>query len=354
MKETLWEYLYFTPAEKRGIIVLFSLICLVFALPFLWSSFSSESISYDASAFEAEISEWETNLIQVDSSGRKKYFERNWDYEPSYKKKKTYVKKNKKKKEEIIIKPFSFDPNTATKSELMALGLPQRVVETLINFREKGGQFRKREDLKKVYGLKDEWYGALEQHIRIEKIKNEEQQFSENNYSAGKKDFRKEPGIIENNKKDTSEKPKETFPKKEYDDKPLIIDINNSTADEFQKLRGIGPSYSKRIINYREALGGFYNVSQISEVYGLPDSTFQSIKGYLIQGMDNPKIRQININSVSAEELKKHPYLSWKQANAIVKYRGEHGTFESLDELDKIYALSPELRTKLRPYLRIN
>ncbi len=346
MKETLGEYLHFTPTEKRGFIFFLGILVLVFSLPFFYSFFQ-EKPTLDTSEFEAEIEVWEAGLIQEDSTGRKKYFNKNWDYEPSYKKK----KKSRKKKnyQEVNINGFPFDPNKASLAELKNLGLPEKVASTLLSFRNKGGKFYKKEDLKKIYGLKKEWYDDLEPFIQIE------------NQAISKTNKAKEPTAGVEKKEEPGQEPtsipkennstkKKEYPKK--NDEPVVVDIGSASAEEFQKIRGIGPSFSKRIVKYRTSLGGFTDLSQISEVYGLHDSIYQKIKPSLkLPGTS--QIKKIPINSASADDLKAHPYLKWKTANAIVKYREKHGSFKSLDDLGKIYALSPEVLTKLKPYLEL-
>jgi len=209
---------------------------------------------------------------------------------------------------------FNFDPNTATKEQLIELGLSQKVVNILSNFINKGGRFYKKEDLKKIYGLTSEKYETLAPYIFIK----------ENSSNAHKK-------VI------PAEKPT----------KPITIDINNASANEWQKLKGIGPYYSEKIVDYRNKLGGFHQVEQLGEIYHFPDSVIQKIKPFLIV---SNQIKKTNINLASQEDLTKHPYLNYKQAKIIVKYRNQHGPYQSLDDLLKVKVLQQELITKISPY----
>ena len=113
-------------------------------------------------------------------------------------------------------------------------------------------------------------------------------------------------------------------------------------------MRGIGPAYAKRIITFREKLGGFSSVEQVAETYGLPDSTFQNIKSRL---QPSPVLHKIAINTISVAELRAHPYLETRQATAIVSFREQHGAFHSVDDLRNIRALPAAVLEKLRPYL---
>lgn len=132
--------------------------------------------------------------------------------------------------------------------------------------------------------------------------------------------------------------------------KPLKVDINKATAESFQRLYGIGPAYSKRIVKFREALGGFSNLHQISEVYGIPDSTFQSILPNL--EISPAVLHKIDLNTATKDELSIHPYLHWKEAKIIIAYREMHGAFQQLDDLKKIHGLEPETLQKMKPYLK--
>jgi competence ComEA-like helix-hairpin-helix protein len=146
---------------------------------------------------------------------------------------------------------------------------------------------------------------------------------------------------------------KKTFPKSEYEKKDYTVKVDINTADttELKKLKGIGIGYAKRIIKYREELGGFIRIEQLSEVWGLTPETFEKCLPQVI--ISNQNIKKININTASAEELKKHPYIFWKTANAIEKYRKANGNYKSLNDLKKIHLLDEEIINKIKPYLTI-
>jgi DNA uptake protein ComE-like DNA-binding protein len=117
-------------------------------------------------------------------------------------------------------------------------------------------------------------------------------------------------------------------------------------------LPGIGSKLANRIISFREKLGGFYSIDQISEIYNLPDSTFQKIKPFLRTGTQ--PVKKIDINSSDAAALKTHPYIRWNLANAIVQYRGQHGEYKSLDELKQIAIITPEIFERISNYLIVS
>lgn len=223
------------------------------------------------------------------------------------------------------IQYVEFDPNTASKEIFIQLGLAPKVAQSIINYRSKGGQFRKPIDFKKIYGLQESDYQRLEQYIIIkEQFAKREIPKSYNNYT------KKKPISFEK----------------------IEIDINTATVEDWKTLRGIGATYAKRIVKYRKSLGGFIDKAQLLNVYGLSDSTYQNIEPFLI--LKNQDIAKININTTTAKALKSHPYISWKEANAIIKYRKQHGAFSKTTDLSKIRSLKPQKVKELLPYLTVD
>ncbi|TNE56341.1 MAG: hypothetical protein EP344_12785 [Bacteroidetes bacterium] len=207
------------------------------------------------------------------------------------------------------ISPFPFDPNTASRNTLEQLGLPGYLVERLIRYREKGGKFREPADLRKLYGLSDRDYRLLEPYIQCA------------------------APSPENN----SPVPEKSRPAKTA---PAVVDINTATLEDWTRLPGIGPYRAKKILQYRERLGGFIQTGQVAEAYGLPDSVFLAIQGYLKAG--EVPTHRININTASEQELASHPYISYKQARLITAYRAQHGSYNSTDDLNHIIALADQ------------
>jgi DNA uptake protein ComE-like DNA-binding protein len=127
------------------------------------------------------------------------------------------------------------------------------------------------------------------------------------------------------------------------------IDINLADTTAFIALPGIGSRLADRIIRFREKLGGFHSIDQISEVYGLADTVFQQIRPLL----QKPPfaIKRININTAGLNELKAHPYIRYAIANSIVRYRDQHGAYTDLEDLKKIMLITEEIYNRIFPYL---
>ncbi len=380
MKHFLKEYFYYTHAERNGALTLALLCILAFLWPRISPFFVPKAPQTDLSAYQQAVADFlekekdeperppsglfafDPNTLSKDSlqllglSGRVaqniiNYREKVGPFYDAESLRKVYtlseedfrrlapyveIGKGKAKKqhaskavpaERELPPPFPFDPNQAGKEELLRLGLPEKVAQNILKYREKGGRFYQAEGLKKIYGMTEENYQRLQPFIRLSEAR---------------------PAQVA--KKTIA--PERNMPTSfGHQPAPAAVDVNKATAEDWQGLPGIGPAYAQRIIKFREALGGFASIDQVKETYGLPDSTFQNIRTHLRL---SPPGRKIEINEWSAVQLKSHPYLNWKQANAIVSYRANHGPFQSLEGFRKVRALPKELVDKLAPYLEFD
>ncbi|HHM21275.1 MAG TPA: hypothetical protein ENJ20_04545 [Bacteroidetes bacterium] len=336
IKEFLYEFFYYTRAERNAALILAFLCFFFFCLPTIYTLLVPPPPPIDFSEYRDVVAK----LMKEPPSGQEVAT--------------TTDDEQARLRGDITVAPpvelFSFNPNTATKEELIRLGLSDRTAQTLVNYRAKGGKFFKKEDLKKIYGLRTEDYERLAPWITIEKEKSDSGKKSnkekKQKVTAGKNQT---PAIAQPEKKrEIVAQKKKNYPIKRTA-APVIIDINKATPEEWQQLRGIGPYYAKRIVRFRDKLGGFASISQVAETYHLPDSTFQQIKPFL---KTSSIFKKININQCSLNELKEHPYISNLQATILFNYRKQHGNFHNMGELKK---LKPGFNEKdwkrLEPYL---
>ncbi len=205
-------------------------------------------------------------------------------------------------------KLFTFDPNTLDEDGFITLGLPERTARTIINYRNKGGKFRKPDDLRKIYSLKKEDADRIIPYARIETTNN---YYTPNKYQSY-------------NREEYSPKNKTVTP----------IDINTATVEEWKSLPGIGDVLSERIVKYRNRIKGFTSIEEVAKTYGLKDSTFQVIKSYL--KIVTPAEKKININTAYVHELIECPAINRDIALAILAYRQTNKKFNSLEDLKKI------------------
>jgi len=311
-QQFLKEYFNFTRKERKGIVFIVCLILIIIILPFFFPYFINEEKT-DATQFEKEIAQ-----LHVDSTS-KKYYSKNYD-EEYYN---DYTPSNKKYSTKSEV--FFFDPNTASVADWIRLGINPRTAQTIQKYISKGGKFHQPEDIKKIWGLSRKDAERLIPYVSIKEVKKEYPQNEQKEYPE-KKNY-----------------------SKNYSDQK--IDINLADTSEYIALPGIGSKLSKRIVAFREKLGGFYSVDQIGETYMLPDSTFQKIKPRLVVG--SKAIKKININSASVDEMKAHPYIRYSMANAIFQYRRQHGTFNSIEEIKKIMSVTEDFYNKASPYLAV-
>ena len=256
---------------------------------------------------------------------------------------KKYDNYQKKEIEEVVVEYNNFDPNLASIDDLLKVGIPKKTAYMITHYREKGGKFRKKEDLKKIYGMPEDVYLKLESYIVIPTNGVVASSVVDKNANAN-------PSTNTSPTNPAIPNAYNNTPQKKFAPAtPVNIDINKSTMEDWTKLNGIGPGYAKRIVTYRDKLGGFCNVEQVKETFGLPDSTFQKIKTQLSV---SPILKKINVNAATVEELKLHPYLKWNQVNIITNYRAQHGgKIANFEELKKIQGLPADVLEKIKPYL---
>jgi len=157
MGNILKDYFDFNKTEKRGIIALLVLIVLILFAPALYSALFSEKEKINYTAFKKEIEALEITVANYNSQKNKPYYQKTFDY---YDVDKSFAKRQ--------LQPFPFNPNTATAEEYKEMGLSDKQIQTIINYRSKGGKYYKKEDFAKMYCISKEEYEVLEDYIEIE------------------------------------------------------------------------------------------------------------------------------------------------------------------------------------------
>jgi competence ComEA-like helix-hairpin-helix protein len=234
----------------------------------------------------------------------KKFEKRN--YSNYYSKKKKYKAPDSK-----------FNPNTYTLSDWINLGLSEKQSVVVLKFTSRG--IYSEEDLKRIFVIPDVLFELIRDSVVYpERIQNTPNQES----------FKKQAKQI------------------------TLINLNTADTTEFMKIYGIGAFYAKQIIRYREKLGGFFKKEQLLEVWKMTPEAYDKIKDHVF--ISEKDVKRININSVTIEVLKVHPYLKWNQANSIVKMRIQRNGFKNIEEIKESVLIDSETYEKLFPYLSLH
>jgi DNA uptake protein ComE-like DNA-binding protein len=127
------------------------------------------------------------------------------------------------------------------------------------------------------------------------------------------------------------------------------VELNTADSAALTRVHGIGPSFARRIVLYRKKLGGFISKEQLKEVYGLDVEKYAGLSDEV--KVDASRVSKISINTIDFEQLRHFPYLSYKQANAIIQYRAQHGNYNSSNDMRAIAILNDEILLKIAPYI---
>ena len=221
------------------------------------------------------------------------------------------------------VEQFPFDPNTADSTQLLRLGLQPYQVRNIYKYRAKGGIYRSKEDFARLYGLTVKDYRRLEPYIRI---------------SA---DFEPAANLV--GERPRLERDTVRYPVKIKETEHIVL--NTADTNELKRVPGIGSYYAKEIVRHGKWLGGYVSVDQLDEIEDFP----QEAKQYFI--IENAQPQQLNVNRLTLQQLRRHPYINYYQAKTIVEYRRLHGDIRSLNDLRFSRDFTPEAIRRLEPYV---
>jgi len=299
--------------------------------------------------------------------------------EELYKRLKPYVRIKREEKPKSAtqrVKPVLFDPNTVRYEDLLSLGLTRIKSQNILNYRKKSGVFKQKNDLLNVPGIDSIDYTRLEKFIQINPILKQEYKlfpFDPNTVSkSGWDSLGVHSYIAERINKYLAKggcfkSPRDLLKIYGFDSlkleellpfiriktkmKPQIVklDLNRADTNQLITLPGIGLYFANKIIDYRSKLGGFYNINQLADIYGLRKSRVDSLSFFLVVDLEIQ--RSININKATVEELSKHPYISYREASDIIRFRKRKGVILDLEILLKKKILRESAYKRVKPYL---
>lgn len=298
MKKIIRDYLTFNKRERNGVFVLLAIIVMLIIYLNVSHLFIKEDTT-DFTKFEKEVTLLKGTIAQENNYSKKEQIS------------------TTDKISETKAEYFNFDPNNLPDADWKKLGLTDKQIHTIKNYEAKGGKFKTKEDVKKMYCISEKLYLSLEPYIQIS---------VKENLAAGGRQLT----IVKSSNSDP------------------LVELNTADSIQLIALKGIGAFYAKTIIKYRNSLGGFVSKEQLMEVWKLDQEKFDKIKDQV--RVDNSAVKKININTCSASDLK-HPYLKWNVVNAIVNYRDKHGKYKTVEEIKKTDLIDDDTFKKIEPYL---
>lgn len=296
------DFLYFNRRQRRGVLVLLSLILMIsVGVKTLKVALKSSYTDKPSSSVEAKFKAFKARQKTPDP---------------------TQV--NVFKAKELKIKA-SFDPNTGSQSELIELGLPKHLVQNILHYREAGGRFRSKADLKKLYTMTPELFDLLESFINIKPSKSQLKS-------------PRQPSIQTKYKK---------FPTQQKYTAGTVLPLNSCDTTELQKVPGIGSYTAQKISKYRNRLGGFYSTNQLLEI---------GIDAKIVEwfSVDSTRVNKIALNDSSFQALVRHPYLSYEQVKSIFNFKRKQGKIKSIKQLQLLEAFDANSIERITPYLSFN
>lgn len=383
MRHALHDYFHYTRAERDAAIVLCILLVALVLMPFSWKY-----------------------LLPPDHG--------NWTPPESWTSMVSAAEKEKPSAAPPAATVFGpYDPNHSNLEELVAAGWPEYMARSLVRYREKGGRFRKTEDLRRLYLMTDEWYRRLAPGCRI---------------ASGQP--KAAPGTLVLSKPRPAKEKASVAPSFPFDP--------NLLSEDSLVLAGLPTHVARNVVRYRQTGGRFREAAALRKIYGMTDSLFALLEPWIrIEAQDDrapsdsadthkpekaqpapdepfaidinqagpeewmrlrgigkgyaariirfrealggfarvdqvgetrglpdsvfqairpalvasPVLRKLDLNTADVATLAAHPYISGMQARAIVAWRSQHGPFRQAADIRRTGLFSEKEVTRLLPYL---
>jgi DNA uptake protein ComE-like DNA-binding protein len=307
VKQLLKDFLAYSKAERRGVIVLLGVLLLLIILNFslhIWDV----PTNLETNSFQAAVDSFEQQLQQA---------------------KRAKTSSDTTQSNPSSLQPFTFNPNKITEKQWKRLGLPDKVVATIQNYKQAGGSFQTKSDLKEIYGLSEEHYQQLKPYIRLPEQPAAQQSSAPDTVASDTPRYRSSPAY-------TQQK----------------VPLNLSDSAQLEEVYGIGPYYASAIVKYRHVLGGYHDKKQLLEVWGLDSAAYERMRPHLI--LRDSTVRKLNIYRASVEDLGKHPYINWSLARGLHNFVQQHQPLRELPQLKEFHLLNDSIYQKVAPYLTLS
>ncbi len=312
-KQFVRDYFTFSRNERKGVIILLLIIFvlaiankMIFYLekPATLNKALFDSAKHELAAFSDSVN-LETQTKEL-KSGIRSSADDNLPINSSGKEKnETYPGK------EAAVQLFKFDPNKCSDLDFQNLGFSEKQVRAIRKYIDAGAVFRSAEDFFRIKVITEKQKETIGRWIEIER----------------------------ENGKVTESKAKS---------KSMEVELNSADSVALEQLPGIGKALSKRIVKYRDLLGGFYSIDQLKEVYGLSESAINQIENKI--RIDKQLIRKVDFNFGEMGDLSRHPYIKRNLAGKIIKFRSKYGKISDLAVLKDSLVLTGEEYERIEPY----
>ncbi len=226
------------------------------------------------------------------------------------------------------LQPFPFNPNTMTEEEGKRMGLTERQIRNIVNYREKGGKFYSKNDLAKLYTISEEDFAQLKPYIVLPEV-------SRKDYTKSKTET-----------KEYQKVKKEKLPPSSLS----VVDLNKVDSATLVELPQIGTYTAARIIAYRESLGGFLEKEQLLEVKGMNQAHYDAVQAYINIG--EVSVRKIDVNRADFKALVSHPYLNYNQVKRIFNQREKRGMIKDWEQLKTLIGEKDSVNPLLEHYVK--
>lgn len=293
------EFFYFPKSDRRAMIFLLAVVVLSAVVVGIM----------DKGGMSSQLAR--TDSLSADSSIRKAAVRRDVQYIYNM--------------ETVRRKLSAFDPNTADSTLLLSLGLQPWQVRSIYRYRAKGGIYRQPSDFARLYGLTVKQYKELLPYIHIS-----------DEYKPAAEVYGRTDAVRSG--RDTLRYPVKLQPGQ-------YVTLDDADTASLRKVPGIGRYYASRIVRYRNDLGGYVSVAQLSEIEGIPEAALSYFR------VTGGAVRKLNLNRLTLNELKHHPYINFYQARRIIDYRRLKGPLHSIDDLRLLKDFSQRDIERLRPYV---
>jgi len=316
MPDFLKDFFSWSNKERIGVIVLSTLLLALFFMNFFFDRL-----------FSSKMETWSTDSLSYYSQILDS-LEKEITLEQSYKhQKQESIELTEKQK----IKYYQFDPNKIGKKEWIFFGFSDKQAQSILNFKKSIKGFKTKDDLARCYVIDSTKMDQISSYIKIDTT------FFQTEILNDSIAIVSGSAISEKKNKIKS---------------LVLVELNKADSIQLLSIGGIGPYFSNKIITYRKQLGGYFKKDQLLEIWNFDSTRYKMVYDQIV--IDSNLMVKINVNQAEVDLLKSHPYIRWSLANAIVKYRLQHGIYKSIDDVKNVVLMTDSIYKKLSPYLVVD